>query len=145
MRLGEPPHNIVSLDVVCRAARQVDHGSVVQVHLTQDDADAGLVEAMAAAIAARQVTGADEQAGVALDAHAPGVKGTGQPRLYQQLTGESETKTGVERGLVTVVYNGISHGSGASHRSVCWLLNLPATCKCISGTDLLRQFYVLPH
>ena len=28
---------------------------------------------------------------------------------------------------------------------VCWLFNVPATCKCISGTDLLRQFYVLPH
>ena len=28
---------------------------------------------------------------------------------------------------------------------VCWLLNVPATCKCISGTDLRRQFYVLPH
>ena len=28
---------------------------------------------------------------------------------------------------------------------VGWLLNVPATCKCISGTDLLRQFYVLPH
>ena len=28
---------------------------------------------------------------------------------------------------------------------VCWLLNVPATCECISGTDLLRQFYVLPH
>ena len=27
----------------------------------------------------------------------------------------------------------------------CWLLNVPATCGCISGTDLLRQFYVLPH
>ena len=25
------------------------------------------------------------------------------------------------------------------------LLNIPATCECISGTDLLRQFYVLPH
>ena len=25
------------------------------------------------------------------------------------------------------------------------LLNVPAICKCISGTDLLRQFYVLPH
>ena len=22
----------------------------------------------------------------------------------------------------------------------CWLLNVPATCECISGTDLLRQF-----
>ena len=28
---------------------------------------------------------------------------------------------------------------------VGWLLNAPATCWCISGTDLLRQFYVLPH
>ena len=28
---------------------------------------------------------------------------------------------------------------------VGWLLHIPATCECISGTDLLRQFYVLPH
>ena len=28
---------------------------------------------------------------------------------------------------------------------VGWLLNVPATCECISGKDLLRQFYVLPH
>ena len=28
---------------------------------------------------------------------------------------------------------------------VCWLLNVPATCKCISGTDLLGQAYVLPE
>ena len=28
---------------------------------------------------------------------------------------------------------------------VGWLLNVPATCQCISGTDLLRQSYVLPH
>ena len=28
---------------------------------------------------------------------------------------------------------------------VCWLLNVPATGECISGTDLLRQLYVLPH
>ena len=32
---------------------------------------------------------------------------------------------------------------------VCWLvaclLNVPATCECISGTDLFRQIYVLPH
>ena len=26
---------------------------------------------------------------------------------------------------------------------VGWSLNVPATCECISGTDLLRQFYVL--
>ena len=34
-------------------------------------------------------------------------------------------------------------------RFVCWLvgwlLNVPATCECISGTDLLRQLYVLSH
>ena len=28
---------------------------------------------------------------------------------------------------------------------ICWLLNVPATCECVSGTDLLRQLYVLPH
>ena len=28
---------------------------------------------------------------------------------------------------------------------VCLLLIVPATCECISGTDLHRQFYVLPH
>ena len=28
---------------------------------------------------------------------------------------------------------------------VCWLLNIPATCECISGTHLHRQIYVLPH
>ena len=28
---------------------------------------------------------------------------------------------------------------------VDWLLNVPVTCECISGTDLLRQLYVLPH
>ena len=28
---------------------------------------------------------------------------------------------------------------------VCWLLNVPATCLCISWIDLLRQCYVLPH
>ena len=29
--------------------------------------------------------------------------------------------------------------------AIGWLLNVPSTCWCISGTDLLRQFYVLPH
>ena len=29
--------------------------------------------------------------------------------------------------------------------AVCWLLNVPAISECISRTDLLRQFYVLPH
>ena len=35
--------------------------------------------------------------------------------------------------------------SGQVGRFVCLLLNVPATGYCISGTDLLRQFYVLPH
>ena len=35
--------------------------------------------------------------------------------------------------------------SSEQKQVVCWLLNVPATCKCISGTDLPRQFYVLPH
>ena len=35
--------------------------------------------------------------------------------------------------------------SAVATRNVCWLLNVPATCECISGTDLRRQFYVLPH
>ena len=26
-----------------------------------------------------------------------------------------------------------------------WLLNVPATCQCISGADLLRQLYMLPQ
>ena len=40
-------------------------------------------------------------------------------------------KSSVDRGLIGLF--------------VGWLLNVPATCKCIPGTDLLRQFYVLPH
>ena len=36
-------------------------------------------------------------------------------------------------------------GEGEESLLVGWLLNVPATCKCISGTDLLRQFYVWPH
>ena len=35
--------------------------------------------------------------------------------------------------------------ASVSRARCCWLLNVSATCKCISGTDLLRQFYVLPH
>ena len=38
---------------------------------------------------------------------------------------------------------GVDGGGGSLF--VCWLLNVPATCECISGTDPLGQFYVLPH
>ena len=34
---------------------------------------------------------------------------------------------------------------GQSCLLVGWLLHVPATVVCISGTDLLRQFHVLPH
>ena len=50
---------------------------------------------------------------------------------------------------------GVGIGGGGGERGgalllfkgefVGWLLNVPATCECISGTDLLRQFDVLPH
>ena len=41
---------------------------------------------------------------------------------------------------------GVAHGKpGWGCLFVGWLLNVPATCECISGTDLRRQFYVLPH
>ena len=40
---------------------------------------------------------------------------------------------------------GLTGNEKAVYIYVCWLLNVPATCECISGTDLLRQFYVLPH
>ena len=62
----------------------------------------------------------------------------------------------VERGLLQVQQ--IKHQSPlSSHTSnrklgtlvatlfVCWLLNVPATWECISGTDLFRQLHVLPH
>ena len=53
----------------------------------------------------------------------------------------------------TVHMHHVVNGSRASwtcqdhsvQQFVCWLLNVPATCECISGTDLLRQVYVLPH
>ena len=42
---------------------------------------------------------------------------------------------------VSVIWEG-KEGVGVV---VYWLLNIPATCKGILGTDLLRQFYMLPH
>ena len=44
----------------------------------------------------------------------------------------------------TAVQLATSHASDKG-LFVGWLLNVPATCKCISGTDLRRQLYVLPH
>ena len=36
-------------------------------------------------------------------------------------------------------------GTGRIGLFVGCLLNVPETCECMSGTDLLRQFYMLPH
>ena len=43
------------------------------------------------------------------------------------------------------VRSGGGGGGGGVVVVVSWLLNVPAACGRISGTDLLRQFYVLPH
>ena len=50
-------------------------------------------------------------------------------------------------GMLGVCFLGQIHRAQHSGQGlfVCWLLNVPATCECISGTDLLRQFDVLPH
>ena len=69
--------------------------------------------------------------------------------------GHSHSRRGVNcHSLTNVmrVWRG-REGHGFYHRDeggvvvvvVCWLLKVPATCQCISGTDLHRQFYVLPH
>ena len=51
----------------------------------------------------------------------------------------------LEFGIVTADTRAL-RGKGEKTRIVvCWLLSVPATSQCISGTDLLRQFYVLPH
>ena len=44
--------------------------------------------------------------------------------------------------VVVVVVGGGGGGGGGGDGC---LFNVPATCECISETDLLRQFYVLPH
>ena len=60
------------------------------------------------------------------------------------------------RGMDTCMYQWVSYQCrghrGSRHPGklpwglfVGWLVNAPATCECISGTDLLRQVYVLPH
>ena len=64
------------------------------------------------------------------------------------LKGNSRGREGVltrthERGYTTQTYM-------RTHKYTCglfvgWLHNVPATCYCVSETDLVRQFYVLPH
>ena len=55
------------------------------------------------------------------------------------LTGESLSTT------ATLLFAFIREPYLTLHVYVGWLLDVPATCECTSGTDLLRQFYVLPH
>ena len=47
--------------------------------------------------------------------------------------------------VLSVFVNWSSHFAAFFEDVVCWLLNVPATCECVSGTDLHRQFYLLPH
>ena len=47
--------------------------------------------------------------------------------------------------LVSVEASGAMSPTSRLVVVVCWGLNVPATCWCISGTDLFRQLYVLPH
>ena len=56
---------------------------------------------------------------------------------------ESQRKITLEAEIITsIIWKRRRGGVGVG---VCWLLNVPATCWCISGTDLLRQVYILPH
>ena len=41
--------------------------------------------------------------------------------------------------------SGLANKQTHEYLFVCWFLNDTATCQCISGTDLLRQLYVLSH
>ena len=52
----------------------------------------------------------------------------------------------VATGTMSAVYTSTTH----TNHSFAWelvgcLLNVPATCYCVSGTDHLRLVYVLPH
>ena len=74
-------------------------------------------------------------------------------QTFWYMEGTSDTLTSSEGGRPNFLIHGryrryinvVRKAFNVSSLSVGWLLNVPATCKCISGTDLLRQFYVLPH
>ena len=65
--------------------------------------------------------------------HSRSIPTPGQPALV--------CTTSAPRVLQGSNKNGISSTAAAFLFVACWLLNVPATCQCISGTDLLRQFY----
>ena len=47
--------------------------------------------------------------------------------------------------LKPLIVEGVEETGVPEDAVVCWLLNVPATRYFISETDLLRQFYLLPH
>ena len=70
--------------------------------------------------------------------------GGGRDRETERET-EKETETDRQTDKQIERVEGEQKEGGRDCLFVGWLLNIPATCECISGTDLLRQFYVLPH
>ena len=56
-----------------------------------------------------------------------------------------EEGEGGEAAATVVIHVVVVGGGGGCFVFVGWLLIVPATCECISGTDLHRQFDVLPH
>ena len=67
------------------------------------------------------------------------------------LINRMQTKDGTKKRRIRKTSRGkrIRKSGKVRRKQVCllvgWLLNVPATCQCISGTDPLRQLYVLPH
>ena len=61
--------------------------------------------------------------------------------FYHVTSGERAGKSN----KVTRKVEGRGGGGGGKDVVVCWLLNVLATFYGISGTDLHRQFDVLPH
>ena len=67
--------------------------------------------------------------------------------LVVKIQNHNNKKQTVYDGSVTLLLSANVHIMQVSSQClfVGWLLNVPATGECISGTDLLRQLYVLPH
>ena len=58
---------------------------------------------------------------------------------------KTNIKKNIKKNIKTNIKKNIKKNIKANIMLVGCLLNVPATCECISGTDLHRQFYVLPH
>ena len=68
-------------------------------------------------------------------------------KLSEQQQQQPTTTTTTAPAAASKVQGRVAHTTKAmlSVVVVCWLLNVPPTCECISGTDVLKQFYLLPH